>query len=116
METTILTPALSRTYNEAPSAPSVFARFFQWCTDQNGDRLLWIGIILAAHGCILTPVTAMAVFATGGSFALFMSAMVAMAMALVTNLAALPTKYTLPVFAFSILVDVAVVVAALSMA
>lgn len=116
MATTTLHPAVSNAYKTTVSQPSVFAKFFDWCTAQEENRLLWLGIILAAHGCILTPLTAMAVLATGRSFPLFMLAIIAMAMALVTNLAAMPTKYTLPVFALSVLIDIAVVITALSAA
>jgi hypothetical protein len=43
-----------------------------------------------------------------------MLAIIAMGMALVTNLAALPTKITIPVFLLSIIIDIAIVVASLS--
>ena len=110
---TIFNPAINVSYERSIARTSLLAKFFQWCTTQNENRLLWLGVILAAHGCILTPVTAMVVLATGGNFTLFMLAIIAMAMALVTNLAAMPTKYTLPVFTLSVLIDIAVVTATL---
>ena len=72
--------------------------------------MLWLGIILAAHGCILTPLTVMGVMFTGNNLYLFVLAIAAMGMTLVTNLAALPTRITIPVFLLSILIDVAIVV------
>ena len=45
---------------------------------------------------------------------LFSFGIAAMAMALVTNLAALPTKITIPTFFLSLILDVAIIVAALS--
>ena len=77
---------------------------------QEKNRLLWVGIILAAHGCILTPLTVMFTLLAGPNFILFMTGMVAMGIALVTNLAAMPTKVTIPAFAFSLVIDIAIVI------
>lgn len=44
----------------------------------------------------------------GGSFGLIMGALASLAIVVVTNLAALPTKFTIPFFFFAILIDVAV--------
>ena len=84
-----------------------------WCENQNENRILWIGIALAAHGCIITPLTVMAVLLAGTNLILFMLAIVAMGMSLVTNLAALPTRITIPVFFLSILIDVIIVISTL---
>lgn len=70
---------------------------------------MWVGIVLAAHGCVLTPLTVMVTLFAGPNFILFMTAMVAMGIALVTNLAAMPTKITIPAFALSILMDVVII-------
>ena len=71
---------------------------------------------LAVHGCALTPVTVMATLFAGPNFILFMTAMVAMGIALVTNLAAMPTKITIPAFALSILIDVVILISCAGMA
>lgn len=86
-----------------------------WCEGQQQNRLLWLGLALAVHGCILTPLTVMAVLLSGAGFGLFMASMVAMGMALVTNLAAMPTKITIPVFALSILIDIVILLIALAL-
>lgn len=86
-----------------------------WCKGQEENRLLWLGIALAGHGCILTPLTVMAVFLTGTNMFLFMLAIIAMGMALVTNLAAMPTKVTIPVLVASILMDIVIVISSLAM-
>lgn len=70
---------------------------------------MWLGIALSAHGCIITPLTIMAVLLAGTNMFLFILAIVAMGATLVTNLAALPTKITLPVFFLSILIDLAII-------
>ena len=78
--------------------PSLVGKFMSWCQDQQEDRLLWLGIALAGHGCVMA----------GLSFPLFMIALLAMTMALVANLAALPTKITIPVLFLGVLADAAV--------
>jgi hypothetical protein len=112
MATTTYQQAVTSNYTERVARPSVFANFINWCKGQQESRLLWLGIILAGHGCIITPITVMAVMLAGTNLILFMLALVAMAIALVTNLAALPTKITIPAFIFSIVLDIAIIIAA----
>ena len=112
---TTLNHTISQTYIERQERTSVFTRFFNWCEGQQKNRFMWIGLALAGHGCILTPITVMAVVMSGTNMVLFMLAIIAMGMALVTNLAAMPTKVTIPVFIFSILIDIVIIIAAISM-
>ena len=88
---------------------SLPTRFFRWCSGQEQYRLAWLAAILAIHGCILTPITVLAVFAGGNSIVMWPFAIGAMAIALVSNLAAMPTKYTIPIFFLSVLIDVALI-------
>ena len=97
-------------YNTAAHG-NTWSNFINWCTAQEHNRFVWLGVALAGHGCMLTPLTLAVVLLNGNNLVFFMIAMVAMAMTLVTNLAAMPTKVTIPVFLFSILVDVALIVA-----
>jgi hypothetical protein len=115
MATTTFQPSVTSTYAPAETKSSLLKGLWNWCADQNKNRLLWLGVILAGHGCILTPLTAMVVLGLGAPFYLIMATIVAMAMALVTNLAAMPTKYTLPVFFLSVLIDLVVVVLSIVM-
>ena len=84
-----------------------------YCKGQEHNRLMWVGIALAAHGCILTPMTIMITLFTGANFGLFMTGMVAMGIALVTNLAAMPTRITIPAFVLSIIIDLFVVISSI---
>jgi len=106
--------ALKHNITQESEHISLLSRFFSWCIGQEKNRLLWLGLILALHGCIITPLTVMAVLLAGTNFALFVLAIVAMGLSLVTNLAAMPTKITIPVFALSIMVDLVVVGIALA--
>lgn len=88
---------------------TAFSKFLKWADAQSEARFIWIGVILLAHASFLTPFTVMAVSFTGNSFPLIMGALGAMGLALVTNLAALPTKITIPTFFLSILIDIIIV-------
>jgi len=102
--------AFSTTYTEKAAKPGLVTKFMDWCKGQDENRFMWIGIVLAGHGCILTPLTVMAVLLAGTNMFLFMLCIIAMGMALVTNLAAMPTKITIPVFLLSVLIDIAVLI------
>src|SRR5688500_13197047 len=95
-------PAISAGHFTKVARPSIGTKFVNWCTDQEEHRLGWLGGILAIHGCLFTPITLFAVILSGTNFVFYMATLVAMAMAVVTNLAAMPTKVTIPVFFFSI--------------
>jgi hypothetical protein len=107
MATTTMNQAISATYTQGTSSTSFVRKFFAWCKGQDENRFLWLGIVLAGHGCILTPLTVMAL--------LFVLAIVSMGMSLVTNLAAMPTKITIPVFALSVLIDIAIIISCAAM-
>ncbi len=110
MATTTLNQAISTTYTQTTTSPSLPGKFIAWCKGQQENRFLWLGIVLAGHGCILTPLTVMAVLLAGTNITLFILAIVAMGMSLVTNLAAMPTKITIPVFLLSVLIDIAIII------
>ena len=114
MATTTMNPTITGSYTAKTSSPSLVQKFFSWCKGQENNRLLWLGVILAAHGCILTPLTVMAVLVAGTNMFLFVLAIAATGMSLVTNLAAMPTKITIPVFILSILIDISIVIATLA--
>ncbi|MGZ8551621.1 MAG: hypothetical protein ACXWV2_13205 [Chitinophagaceae bacterium] len=67
-------------------------RFSSWCQGQEKNRLAWLAVIIAGHGCIITPITLLIVMLSGTSFIVWPWIIAAMGMPPVTNLAALPTK------------------------
>jgi hypothetical protein len=115
MATTTFHQSIPATYTHVASTPSAFSRFINWSERQQENRILWIGLALVVHGCILAPLSVWIISMTGNSLALFMTAMASMCAALVVNLAAMPTKITIPVFFATLLIDVAVIAAAASM-
>ena len=105
---TIIQPSIS-SKQEANVETSVFSKFIDWCNGQEKNRFGWLGAILAIHGCVLTPITLFAIVFSGTNFIFYIAALVAMAIALVTNLAAMPTKITIPVFFVSVIIDVVII-------
>lgn len=111
---TIINQTIETTYESSASKLSLFTRFMNWSKDQERNRLLWIGVALAGHGCIITPLTVMAVLLAGTNLFLFILALVAMGASLVTNLAAMPTRITIPVFVLSIIVDLVIIISCIA--
>ena len=104
----VFNPSLAASQATAARS-SIFSRFMTWCNNQEKYRLGWLGAALTIHGCVLTPITLFAIILSGTNFALYIAALVAMMVTVVTNLAAMPTKVTIPVFFLSILIDIVVI-------
>ena len=96
---------LNPAYVNLPRKASLISRFFDWCRAQEPNRYGWLAVIVALHGCVLAPISVLAVAAGDNSIVLWSMVIGAMGMALVTNLAAMPTRITIPVFFLSILID-----------
>ena len=109
MLSTLVQTGLENYVEESKS--SLVMRFRAWTDSQENYRLLWLGIGLCGHGCFLTPATVLAVVLAGTNLIFFMTAMATMTMVLVTNLAALPTRITIPIFLLSVLVDLGIILA-----
>ena len=93
---------------------TIIHQFVDWCEKQEKNRLLWLAIIITAHGCFITPLTLMFVISSGNSMFFWTLVMAAMGMSLVTNLAALPTKFTIPVFFLGLVIDLVVIAGCIS--
>jgi len=106
---TYLPQAIDSTYTREEKRASLFSRFIAWCDSQEKYRLGWVAAIIAGHGCAITPLTLFAVILSGNSLVFWAMALIAMAMALVANLAAMPTKITIPIFFASLLIDIMII-------
>jgi predicted membrane protein len=109
METTFFNSSQAEFKHE-----SLIKRFFTWCKDQEKNRLIWLGIALTVHGCVLTPITFMAVAFSGLNLFLVYVVIAAMAATVIPNLAAQPTKVTLPLFFLSVIIDVLIIIYSLT--
>ena len=109
--------AIQHTYQpsyQADTSKSLITKFFDWCKSQEQYRLGWLAGGITGHGCLITPATLVFVMMGGNSPVLWAFVMAAMGMTLVTNLAALPTRITIPVLFLSILIDIVVILNCLS--
>ncbi len=102
-------------YQQSVSKVNIIQRFLTWCGAQEGKRLLWTAIILPLQACIFAPLTFIVAMFGGVHFALFIPVITVLVFTFITNLAALPTKITIPVFIAGILIDIIVMIISLSM-
>ncbi|MEP7375219.1 MAG: hypothetical protein ABI675_17600 [Chitinophagaceae bacterium] len=102
----------SPSYLQTEKKQSIVSRFINWCNGQEKYRFGWLAITLTLHGCVLAPITVLSIALCGNNFVFWGIAIGAIAMPLVVNLAAMPTKVTIPVFVFSVLLDLVVIVGA----
>ena len=89
---------------------SLWKKFISWCDGQEKNRFGWLAASITLHGCVLTIVTMFAIILAGNHFIFWPFTIGAMGLSLVVNLSAMPTKITIPVFFFSILIDLAIIV------
>jgi hypothetical protein len=113
--------AISRDTNTAGyMAPaknqSFISVFFQWSARQDADHhIAWAGISMLATTAVFFPLTMASIVLNGAAFPLIITAMVALVLVVVLNLAAMPTQYTIPAFVLGILIDAGVIIASLLM-
>jgi hypothetical protein len=112
MNTITYLPATN--FEQAIANKNILHRFISWCGSQQEKRLMWTGIILPAQACIFAPLTFVVAMFAGIHFALFIPVIAALVITFISNLAALPTKITIPVFIAGIVTDVIVMIIAVS--
>jgi hypothetical protein len=86
-------------------------RFLNWTKKEEKNHVAWVGISITVMAAIFFPITMSAILYNGAVFTLIMCAMVSLAAVVITNLAALPTKYTIPTLFLGIIADVLLIVA-----
>ena len=100
-------------YKSLPAQRShnnVLTRLTAWIISEEKNRIAWVGISITAMAAIFFPITMSAILFNGAVFPLIMGAMASLALVVITNLAALPTKYTIPAFILGILTDIVLIV------
>lgn len=101
--------SVSHSYNHSHTVASLWKKFITWAEKEEENRFLWLTIGVAGHGFVFTIITTMMIIFTGNHFIFWPFAIAAMAMCLVSNLAALPTKITIPIFFLSLLMDAVII-------
>ena len=100
-------------YDRAEKRNSWWKKFINWADDQQENRIGWAAIAITGHGSVFTVFTVLAILFNGNHFIFWPFTIGAMAACLVVNLAAMPTKITIPVFFLSLLVDIIIIAACL---
>lgn len=84
-------------YRPAVSHSSLIERFFDWAESEDEiHHVGWVGFSIIVMTAFFFPITMSAILLNGASFGLIVAAMVPLVLVFVTNLAALPTQYTIP--------------------
>jgi len=98
------------------SRESVVSRFWQWVKQEEKNRIAWVGISVTSMAAIFFPITMAAILFNGAHFGLIIGAMISLALVVITNLAALPTRYTIPSFLIGIFMDFVLILVSFSIA
>ena len=101
-------------YADDRTRVSTLKKFIDWCNGQEKYRLGWLAAAITLHGCVLTILTMFAVVLAGNHFIFWPFVIGAMGITLVVNLAAMPTKITIPVFFFSVLIDLVIIISCIA--
>jgi hypothetical protein len=96
---------------------TIISKFLKWCEAQETNRFLWMVLAFFAQIGATVPMTAMAILFLGGNNLVLWIIMLAVNVpVLVLNLAAMPTKTTLPFLFFSWLAQAGIILYCLGFA
>jgi hypothetical protein len=87
------------------------ARFLTWIKNEEKNRIAWAGISITVMAAVFFPITMSAILFNGAIFKLIVGAIISLVLVVITNLAALPTKYTIPALLTGIIMDIVLILA-----
>ena len=90
---------------------TAISRFISWVNREEKNHIAWVGISITAMAAVFFPITMAAILFNGAVFKLIIGAMFAFALVVITNLADLPTKYTIPAFFLGAGIDIVLIIA-----
>ena len=90
---------------------SWISRFFEWAKNEDTERhVAWVGITVTAMAAVFFPLTMSVILLNGALFGLIITAMISLALVVITNLAAMPTRFTIPFFVLAMLIDLGAII------
>ena len=92
----------------------VWKKFIDWCKGQEKYRFGWLAAAITLHGCVLTIFTLFAIILAGNHFIFWPFAIGAMGITLIVNLSAMPTRITIPIFFFSVFIDLIIIISCIA--
>jgi uncharacterized membrane protein (UPF0136 family) len=91
---------------------SLLSTFNAWAANQELEyHVAWVGVSIISMAGIFFPITMTAVLLNGATFGLIIAAMASLAIVVITNLAAMPVKLTVPFLLLGVLTDLVVIFA-----
>lgn len=95
---------------EVKTKVSRYTRFYNWCCEQEESRFMWLILAYLGQIGLALPATLAAILFLGGNnFSLWILACVINVPVLAINLAAQPTKVTLPALFFAWIADAIII-------
>ncbi|BAV04768.1 hypothetical protein FLA_0767 [Filimonas lacunae] len=81
----------------------------QFAENQQNNHFGWLAFCFFAQGCLLAPLTILAIVNNGNDMGLWLACILAFVLTEITNLAAMPTKITIPIFTLGVITDIIIV-------
>jgi|SRR5664279_3869291 len=100
---------LNQNYAEAALGKhreTILTRFLNWTKKEEKNRIAWLGISITMMTAVFFPITMASILLHGAVFKLIIGAMFSLILVVVPNMAALPTRYTIPAFFTGVLIDI----------
>jgi hypothetical protein len=88
---------------------NLLSRFLTWTNNEEKNRIAWMGISITAMSAVFFPITMAAILIHGAVFKLIIGGIFSLSLVVIANLAALPTKYTIPAFIAGIIIDIVLI-------
>ncbi len=111
MEQAIMQKTNVSHYAASQEMKSFFSRFIDWATNEEEDHHIgWVGVEVTSMSAVFFPLTMGCILLNGASFPLIIASIISFVLVVVINLAALPTRYTIPLFILGILADIFVII------
>lgn len=107
---TITYPSEYSHYQIQTQRKTAVSRFLTWLNQEEKNRIAWVGIGITAMSAVFFPLTMAAILFNGAVFKLIIGAMISLALVVITNLAALPVKYTIPAFILGVSIDIVLII------
>lgn len=93
------------------SQAGYWARFINFTNAQERNRFGWLAAGITLQGCVIAPLTLFAIISNGNPFILWIPCIVTFTVTEIVNLAAMPTRITIPVLFGGIIINALVVLA-----
>jgi uncharacterized membrane protein (UPF0136 family) len=104
-------PETLQQHTNAQQKKSLLSYFFKWAANEDEEHhIAWVGVSITVMTAVFFPLTMAAILMNGAAFGLIIAAMVSLVLVVTTNLASMPTRYTIPFFFLGILIDLGVII------